>query len=118
MKPVSSSSLFGLIGSSLYSGFRSGFYLFLTCVPSNYTTTPIPLDEHFLPIDGDGPGKDIGVQLGVFYMPIVLGKSFARESFCLAFATLIPANPPALHILPSIDPNLSHNIQSIVPTGV
>ncbi len=68
------------------------------------------LFEHLLPIDGDGPGEDIGVQLSVFYMPIVLGKSFRRESFLLAFATLIPADPPALHILPFVDPNLSHNV--------
>ena len=46
MKPGLSSCLFGLIGSSLYSGFRSAICLYQTCVPSNCTTTPIPRNEH------------------------------------------------------------------------
>lgn len=69
---------------------------------------------HLRPVDGDSAREDIRVQLCVFYPAKMLGESLARQSLCLAFAALVLAAPPALHVLPFVDPNLSHNIESIV----
>ena len=69
---------------------------------------------HLGPIGIDGSCKDIRVQLSIFYLAIVFGESFGGQGFCLAFAAFIPTDPPAFCILPFINPNFFHNIQSIV----
>ena len=76
------------------------------------------LSKHLGPVDCHGPGKDIGIQLGVFYVAKMLGKSFGGQGLRLAFAAFVPPDPPTLDILSSVDPNLSHNTESIVISEV
>jgi hypothetical protein len=73
---------------------------------------------HLCPIDGHGPNENVRVQLSVFYLAIVFGKTLAWHGLCLALAAFIPTYPPALDIVSFVDPNLSHNIESIVTIGV
>ena len=75
------------------------------------------LFNHLRPVDSDGPGEDVGVQLCVFYVAKMLGKSLGRQSLRFALTAFVPPDPPTLDILSSVDPNLSHNIESIVISG-
>ena len=72
------------------------------------------LFTHLGPVDIDGLCKDIRIQLRVFYLAVVFGESFGRQSFYLAFAAFISPDIPTLRILPFVDPNFFHDIQSIV----
>ena len=72
------------------------------------------LFAHLRSVDCHGPGKDIGIQLAVFYVAKMLGKSFGGQGLSLALVAFVPPDPPTLDILSSVDPNLSHNTESIV----
>ena len=76
------------------------------------------LFAHLRPVDCHDPGKDIGIQLGVFYVAKMLGKSFGRQGLRLALAAFVSPDPPTLDILSSVDPNLLHNTESIVISEV
>ena len=74
--------------------------------------------SHLRPVDSDSPRKYVRVQLSVFYLAIVISKSFGRQGLCLAITTFIPVDPPAFDILSFIDPDFSHSMESIVISGV